>query len=209
MRTERFEKELIRGWLHEPAVVPRAAMALFHGAGSNCESALMLAVAEAFCDAGYLVLRGDLPFRQGRQIGPPRMNSQRDREGIRRAAEELRAAAPGIPLCIAGHSYGGRQATMLVAEDPAVAEALMLLSYPLHPPRQPAQSRTAHFPALRTPALFVHGTRDPFGTIEEMETALALIPATKTLVPAEKAGHSLPLSLAASLPGWLSAIIVV
>ncbi len=203
MTTKRIEKELIRGWLHEPDGVPRAAMALFHGAGSDCESALMAAVAAAFCDAGYLVLRGDLPFRQGGRI-----NAQRDQVGIRRAAQELRTLAPDRRLYIAGHSYGGRQATMLAAADPSVAEVLMLLSYPLHPPRQPSQLRTQHFPALRTPALFVHGTRDPFGTIEQMEAALALIPAKKTLVPVEKAGHSLPPSVAASLPGWLSAIMV-
>ncbi len=153
MPGKRFEKELIRGWLrtHLPAA-PRAAMTLFHGAGSDCESALMIAAAGAFCDAGYLVLRGDLPFRQERPHGPPRMNAQRDREGIRRAAEELRAIAPGIALCIAGHSYGGRQSTLLAAEDPSVAEALMLLSYPQHPPHQPAQLQDTAFPALRTPA---------------------------------------------------------
>jgi uncharacterized protein len=203
----RVEKELIRGWLHQPAAAPRAAMALFHGAGSNCESALIAAVAGAFCDAGFMVLRGDLPFRQERPAGPPRMSPQRDREGIRLAAAELRAIAPGIPLCLAGHSYGGRQVTMLAAEDPSVAGALMLLSYPLRPPRQPTQLRTSHFPTLRTPALFVHGTRDPFGTIEQMEAALALIPAKTKLVAVEKAGHSLPPSLAASLPGWLSAMM--
>jgi predicted alpha/beta-hydrolase family hydrolase len=203
----RLEKELIRGWLHEPGGDPRAAMALFHGAGSNCESALMVAVAGAFCDAGFVVLRGDLPFRQERQTGPPRMNSQRDREGIRRAAAELRAIAPGIRLCLAGHSYGGRQCTMLAVEAPAVADALMLLSYPLRPPKQKTKPRVDHFPELRTPCLFVHGTRDPFGTIGEMEAALTLIPAQTKLVSVEKAGHSLPPSLAASLPGWLSAMM--
>ena len=69
----------------------------------------------------------------------------------------------GGPVVLGGHSYGGRQATMLAAEEPGVAEALLLLSYPLHPPNKPAQLRTAHFPQLRTPALFVSGTKDPFG----------------------------------------------
>ncbi len=74
----------------------------------------------------------------------------------------------GGPVILGGHSYGGRQSTMLAAEEPGLVEALLLLSYPLHPPGKPAQPRTAHFPALRTPALFVHGTKDPFGTIEEL-----------------------------------------
>jgi hypothetical protein len=167
----------------------------------------MQAVAEAFRKTGCLVLRGDLPFRQARPGGSPSGNGQRDREGILRAAEELRAMAPGVPLCLAGHSYGGRQASMLASEDPAAADFLMLLSYPLHPPGKAGNLRTGDFAALRTPALFVHGTRDPFGTIEEMEAALALIPAKKKLVPVEKAGHGLPPSIAASLPQWLSAIM--
>ena len=90
---------------------------------------------------------------------------------------------------------------MLSAEDPAIAGALLLLSYPLHPPRQHEKPRTDHFPALRTPALFVHGTRDPFGTIAEMEAALRLIPAKTTLLPVEGAAHGLPPPIAASLPG--------
>jgi hypothetical protein len=68
---------------------------------------------------------------------------------------------------------------------------LLLLSYPLHPPRKPAQLRTAHFPKLKTPAFFVHGTRDPFATIAEMESALKLIPAAHALHEVEGAGHDL------------------
>ena len=202
----RIEKELIRGWLHKPKGAPRAAMTLFHGAGSNCEAPLMVAVADSFCQAGYLVLRGDLPFRQDRPTGPPRTNAARDQEGIRRAASELRAIAPGVKLCLAGHSYGGRMSTMVAAEDPSIADALMLLSYPLRPPSL-KKPRVEHFPALRTPALFVHGTRDSFGTIGDMESALKLIPAKTKLVPIEKGAHGLPPSTAASLPEWLSAIM--
>jgi len=80
---------------------------------------------------------------------------------------------------------------MLAAEDPGVAEALLLLSYPLHPPRRPTQLRTAHFPQLRVPALFVSGTRDEFASPEEITSALALIPAKTRLLAIEGAGHSL------------------
>ena len=69
--------------------------------------------------------------------------------------------------------------------------ALLLLSYPLHPPRKPEQQRTQHLPDLRTPALFVHGTRDPFGTIAELEQALKMIPAKTKLLVIEGAGHDL------------------
>ncbi len=80
---------------------------------------------------------------------------------------------------------------MLAAEEPDLASGLLLLSYPLHPPRKPEQKRDAHFPKLQTPALFVHGSRDPFGSPEEMERALKLIPARTELVIREGAGHDL------------------
>lgn len=197
----------MRGWLYEPEESPRAAIALFHGAGSNCESPLLIAVAEAFRDAGWLAFRGDLPYRQERPTGPPIGKADRDREGIRRAAEELRVLASGVPVCLAGHSYGGRQCSMLAAEDAAVADALLLLSYPLHPPRQPDKPRTAHFGQLRTTALFVHGTRDPFGGIAELETALRLIPAKTRLISIDGAPHGLKPSIAVSLPDWLWAMM--
>ena len=113
-----------------------------------------------------------------------------DREGLRRAVAALRTLTPQ-PLWLAGHSYGGRQASMLAAEDPELVSALLLLSYPLHPPRKPSQLRTAHFPSLRTPALFVHGTRDGFATQTEMEEALKLIPAPGRLLSVAGAGHDL------------------
>jgi hypothetical protein len=85
----------------------------------------------------------------------------------------------------------------LAAETPAIANALLLLSYPLHPPRKPEQLRTQHFPRLQTPTLFIHGTRDPFGSIEEMTVALTAIPARHQLVAIEKAGHELGAAAAA------------
>ncbi len=80
---------------------------------------------------------------------------------------------------------------MLAAAEPGLIECLLLLSYPLHPPQRPTEMRTAHFPSLRTPALFVHGTRDGFGSIPEMEAALKLIPARTELLPVTGAGHEL------------------
>ena len=82
-------------------------------------------------------------------------------------------------------------ASMLAATEPGLVDALLLLSYPLHPPRQPQQLRTKHFPQLETPALFVSGTHDGFGTIAELESALALIPARTQLLPVAGAGHEL------------------
>ena len=81
--------------------------------------------------------------------------------------------------------------TAAKTEEPELAAALLLLSYPLHPPNRPAQPRTGHFPNLHTPSLFVHGTRDPFASLDEMREALTSIPARVELLPIEAAGHDL------------------
>jgi predicted alpha/beta-hydrolase family hydrolase len=164
---------------------------LTHGAGSNRNAPLLVAVANAFSSAGVEVIRYDLPFRQERPHGPPRPgDAARDREGLREQVLKARERKPER-VWLGGHSYGGRQASMLAAESPGLADALLLLSYPLHPPRKHDQLRTAHFPKLETPALFVHGSRDPFGSPDELKQALGLIPATTHLLEIEGAGHEL------------------
>jgi uncharacterized protein len=80
---------------------------------------------------------------------------------------------------------------MLCAAEPELVEGLLLLSYPLHPPQQPGELRTGHFPDLKTPTLFVHGTRDGFGSIDELAAALKLIPAQTEVLPITGAGHEL------------------
>lgn len=181
----------VKGVLHQPDTPPDAGIVLTHGAGSNCQSPLLVAIAECFADSGVTVLRYDLPFRQRRRVGPPfPASAAEDREGLRQAVTELRSLLPGR-IFLGGHSYGGRQASMVAAEDPKLAEGLLLLSYPLHPPKKPNDLRTNHFGNLRTPALFVHGTNDPFGTVEELHAAMVLIPARTTLVQIPRAGHEL------------------
>jgi predicted alpha/beta-hydrolase family hydrolase len=181
----------VRGFLHRPGAPSEDALVLTHGAGSNSKAPLLVALAEAFAGAGVTVLRCDLPYRQNRSYGPPRPGgAAHDREGLKNAVAAIRKLIPGR-LFLGGHSYGGRQSTMLCAEQPGLVEGLLLFSYPLHPPRKPDQLRIQHLPQLRTPALFVHGTRDPFGSPEEMESVLSLIPAKTLLVRIEGAGHDL------------------
>ncbi len=181
----------VRGFLHSPVDLNGDALILTHGAGSNCTAPLLVAVSEAFAGHGYVVLRCDLPFRQERRFGPPFPgNAERDRAGLRNAVAVLRKKVAGR-IFLGGHSYGGRQATMLCAAEPDLVSGLLLLSYPLHPPRKPEQLRIQHLPNLRTPSLFVHGTRDPFGSVEEMTSALRLVPAKTELMVVEGAGHDL------------------
>lgn len=191
---ERFVEEAegapaVRGFLHRGS--SGEGLVLAHGAGSNAEAPLLVAMARSLVEAGFTVLRCDLPFRQARPHGPPfPSGAARDREGLKRAVAALRRIAAGR-VFLGGHSYGGRQATILASEEPALADGLLLLSYPLHPPRRPAELRTKHFPVLRTRALFVHGSRDPFGSLAELSAALALIPAPTELLAVEGAGHDL------------------
>ena len=80
---------------------------------------------------------------------------------------------------------------MLAAENPQIADGLLLLSYPLHPPNRPDSARTAHFPSLRIPAFFAHGTRDPFASSDELEAAAKLIRARTSILHFDGAGHDL------------------
>jgi predicted alpha/beta-hydrolase family hydrolase len=181
----------VRGFLHRPSAPSGAGLVITHGAGGNCQMALLRDLAEKFAAQGWFVLRCDLPFRQLRPQGPPSpASATRDRDGLRRALQVLGRFASG-PLYLGGHSYGGRQASMLAAEEPQVARALLLTSYPLHPPGKPQQLRVQHFPQLRIRALFAIGTKDPFASVEELQAARKMIPSPTSVVVVDGAGHDL------------------
>ena len=188
---DRSVEPQVRGHLHQPDRSSGQGLILTHGAGSNARGPLLIALAEAFAAAGFAVLRCDLPYRQVRPHGPPGPgDAARDREGLKNAVAAVRRLA-SKRVFLGGHSYGGRQSTMLCAAEPDLVDGLLLLSYPLHPPRKPDQLRTQHLPNLRTASLFVSGTGDPFGSVEEIEQALKLIPSGTRLVTVEGAGHDL------------------
>lgn len=191
MTEQAFDSGGVRGVLHRPDNPEGDALALTHGAGSNCHAPLLARLARSFAEAGLVVLRYDLPFRQQRPKGPPYpAAAARDREGVAQAIDALRRIAPG-PIFAGGISYGGRQTAMAAAERPGLAAALLLLSYPLHAPGKPEQLRTNFFPDLKIPVLFVHGSHDPFGSLAELGTAIKLIPARTELLPVESSGHDL------------------
>lgn len=179
------------GWLHKPEKPSGNALVLTHGAGSRANAPLLMALSGAFAASGVLVYRYTLPFRLARPHGSPfPAGAAKDRAGVQAALDKIRGLAAGR-IVAGGHSYGGRQTTMLAAENPSAADALLLLSYPLHAPGKPDVLRTAHFPALAIPSLFIHGTRDPFGSEEEMREALKQIPPPSTLYMVKGAGHDL------------------
>src|SRR5271170_7997312 len=127
----------VRGFIHQSATTAAEGLVLTHGAGSNSRAPLLVALAEVFARAGFTVLRCDLPYRQNRPHGPPRPgDAAHDRAGLKNAVAALRKLASGR-MFLGGHSYGGRQATMLCGDEAGFVEGLLLLSYPLHPPRKP------------------------------------------------------------------------
>jgi predicted alpha/beta-hydrolase family hydrolase len=181
----------VRGFLHLPETPNGDGLVLSHGAGSSATAPLLVALAETFSANGCTVLRCDLPYRQSKSFGPPGPgDAARDRAGLNNALAALKKIISGR-LFLGGHSYGGRQSSMLCAVQPDLVTALLLLSYPLHPPRKPEQQRTQHLPDLRTRTLFIQGTRDPFASIAEMERTLKMIPAKTKLLVVERAGHDL------------------
>ncbi len=113
----------IRGFLHLPSRPSGKAIVLTHGAGANCQSKLLIEMSEALAASGFSVLRFDLPFRSERPHGPPSPGgAARDREGLRRAVLVMKERQRG-PVFLGGHSYGGRQSSILVSEDPRLASS--------------------------------------------------------------------------------------
>ncbi|MFW0792719.1 alpha/beta family hydrolase [Gordonia sp. CPCC 205515] len=177
--------------IERPDGTPRGIAVLAHGAGGNRSAVILRAVAAELVGRGLVVARIDLPYRQRRPKGPPSPSTaEADRDGIRAACAVFGGEADG-PLLIGGHSYGGRQASMAVAEDSGMANGLLLTSYPLHPPGKPERARTEHLPSIRVPTVVVHGSTDPFATSAELVDAVALIPAPTRIVEIEKVGHDL------------------
>lgn len=181
----------VRGFVYRAAAPSGDTLILTHGASGDCNSPLLVALAEAFAACGINVLRCDLRFRQLRPHGPPSpATAKRDQDGIRRAITLMRQRFSGR-VYAGGQSYGGRQASILMASEPQLVEGLLLLSYPLHPPGRPAQLRTEHFSKLHAPVLFISGSKDAFGSVEELESAVRLISAPTRLVQVDGAGHGL------------------
>jgi hypothetical protein len=167
---------------------------------------MLVALANAFSEHSINVVRYDLSFRQSRPKGPPRPgDAERDRAGLREEILKLRAK-DSENVWLGGQSYGGRQASMLASEEPGLADGLLLLSYPLHAPGK-TQQRTAHFPQLKTPAMFVHGSRDPFATEDELRAAIQLIAAPTALLEEQGVGHDLGRNHAALAPKIVEAFL--
>lgn len=182
--------ESIAGIAHEPAGTPKGAVVLTHGAGGSRESPLLKRICDEWASRGWLAVRYNLPYRRRRPKGPPSGSAKADQAGIVEAIELAHTLADG-PVIAGGHSYGGRMTSMVVANSAAEVDVLTLFSYPLHPPGKPERARTEHLPLISVPTVFTHGTSDPFGTIDELRPAAALIAAPTDIVEITGARHDL------------------
>jgi predicted alpha/beta-hydrolase family hydrolase len=196
-----------------------AGVLLTPGAGSSRTHSSLIAVEKRL--APLPVARVDFPYRrEGRKAPdrPPKL--------IACIRDEATALAAGLPgkggtqrLVLGGRSMGGRMCTLAAAggtdgtkatEDPPLAVAgLVLVSYPLHPPGRPDKLRTEHLPRLSVPCLFVQGTKDPFGTPDELQTATAMIPGPVAHVWIEGGRHELKGAddeVATAVSTWLASL---
>lgn len=187
-----MDLEAIAGVAHEPDSKPKGTVLLTHGAGSNRDAPLLVRLCDEWARHGWLAIRYDLPYRRRRPKGPPSNSAASDQQGIVEAIELAHTLTAG-PVIAGGHSYGGRMTSMVAADMDNTVEltALVLSSYPLHPPGKPERARTEHLPQITVPTVFTHGTADPFGTIAELTAAAALIPAPTELVEITGARHDL------------------
>ncbi len=155
------------------------ALLLAPGAGADRNQAALVAIDSVLTPTGVTVRRMDFPYRTAGRRAPDRQPVLV--RAVIEEAQELAAATacPPAALALGGRSMGGRICSIAVAEG-LPAAALVLISYPLHPPGRPDRMRTEHFPQLRVPCLFLSGTRDAFGSPEEMTLATAAIPGPVT-----------------------------
>ena len=179
----------IAGIAHQPNGTPAGVVLLTHGAGGSRESPLLIAICDQWAARGWLAVRYNLPYRRRRPTGPP-SGSADDLAGIVEAVA-LAHSLTDRPVIAGGHSYGGRLTSMAVAQGLIDVDTLTLFSYPLHPPGKPDRLRTEHLDAITVPTVFTHGSTDPFGSITELRTAAALIPAPIEIVEIAGARHDL------------------
>jgi len=176
----------------EPA---SSALILGHGAGAGQHSSFMVEFARALSLLGLDVVTFNFLYMEQKRRIPDRAPVLEDayRAVIGAVREQLPSARRA--LFIGGKSMGGRMATHVAAADAALPVAgLVLLGYPLHPPGQPEKLRDAHLPAVRRPMLFVQGSRDTFGTPDELAPILARLAPVPTVHVIAGGDHSFKMS---------------
>jgi predicted alpha/beta-hydrolase family hydrolase len=197
-----------------PSTPAVGGLLLFPGAGTGADHPALVAIERAVVQApgpsgeALPVVRADFPYRRAGRRAPDRppklVASVRDEAATLAGSADIAPAA----LALGGRSMGGRMCSMAVAEG-LPAAALVLIAYPLHPPGRPEKLRVDHFPSIGVPCLFVSGTRDPFGTPDELEGHTASIAGPVTHVWVDGGRHELRGAdehVAATVRDWLGSV---
>ncbi|MBI2834587.1 MAG: dienelactone hydrolase family protein [Acidobacteria bacterium] len=185
----------VTAYLHEPPRAGEATLILAHGAGGNQMTPFMRGFARGFATRGVQTVTFNFVYSERRQRVPepaPRL------EACYRAVIAAVLTQPSVrreALFIGGKSMGGRIASQVAAadRDRLSIRGLVFLGYPLHPPGKPQQVRTAHLPSVAAPMLFVQGTRDPFGTPDELRPVVAGLASGTRILTVERGDHSFAL----------------
>ena len=195
--------EAVSAAVHEPTRRRGAGVLLAPGAGGDLDDAGLVALAEVMAGLGHPVVRSNLPHREAGRRSVPRADRSVTpyRQILTAADAEVGARRPWI---VGGKSYGGRVASMAVAEG-MEARGLVFYSYPLHPPGRPEKLRVDHWPHVGVPCLFLQGDRDPFCELPLLEANVRKLPRRTTIHVVEGGDHSLRVSRAGSPTGTASA----
>jgi uncharacterized protein len=184
-----------------------AGLVLTPGASAGREQSGLVAIDRAVTDAGIVVERVEFPGQAAgkRRTDPPAVCIDTVRSACTALADRLGVTMSRI--AVGGRSFGGRMCSMAVAEG-LEAAALVLVSYPLHPPGRPDRLRTEHFPELRLPCLFVSGRRDAFATPEQLERETSAIPgpATRTFVDGDHSLRKAEDEVGGIVAAWLAGL---
>ena len=154
-------------WLVTGDLASRPLVILAHGAGAPMDSPFMNRVAEGLAATGLCVIRFEFPYMHARRVSGARKGPGKAETLNGDYLDVIRRAGEARHIVIGGKSMGGRVASMVA--DEAGVRGLVCLGYPFHPPGQPEKLRVAHLEHMKTPALILQGTRDAFGTREDVE----------------------------------------
>ncbi|HEX4567541.1 MAG TPA: alpha/beta family hydrolase [Vicinamibacterales bacterium] len=173
-----------------PSDRPFAGLVLAHGAGAGQRSHFMVLAAEQLARRGVTTATFDFPYVMERRKVPDKAPVLEESWRAAHAAALKHPAFGGLPLFIGGKSMGGRIASHLAALPTEGVRGVVFFGYPLHPPGRPDQRRDAHLPKIQEPMLFIQGTRDPFGTADDMTTMLPTLSAGTVVHPVNDGDHS-------------------
>lgn len=170
---------------------PFATLVLAHGAGAGMEHPFMSGFTRGLNDDGVATLRFNFPYREAGRKFPDRPPAAIAawRAAMDEAARQAQAHGDTGPVWAAGKSFGGRMASMAVAEGMDTA-GLVYLGYPLHPPGKPEKLRDEHLYGLTLPMLFLQGTRDTFATPDLLEGVISRIGPSAVLDWIDGGDHS-------------------